>query len=73
MPFGMGRAGWLMWPYFTQWPGYWLPSVAPYVPPHSHSSVGKEEMVAYLQERAKMLKREYDWINSRLREIQEIK
>ena len=83
MPFGMGRAGWFMWPYFAQWAGYWYPFV-PSIGPHSYATfpyassylyapMAKEEEVAYLQEQAKMLKQEYDRINSRLKEIQKAK
>ncbi|KPJ51284.1 hypothetical protein AMJ40_00300 [candidate division TA06 bacterium DG_26] len=83
MPFGMGRAGWFMWPYFAQWVGYWYPFV-PYIGPHSYATfpyassypyapMAKEEEVAYLQEQAKMVKQEYDRISSRLKELQKAK
>ncbi len=78
MPFGMGRAGWFMWPYFAPWPWSWYPYGSPYVPrpyapPYSYSPMTKEEELTYLQEQAKMLKQEYDRISARLKELQKAK
>lgn len=84
MPFGMGRAGWSMWPYFVQWLEYWYPNSTPYagrysythvpyVPSYSYSPMTKEEEVGYLQDQAKMFKQEYDRINARLKELQKAK
>jgi hypothetical protein len=70
MPFGMGRAGWLMWPYFAQWLQYSHRFAAPHAAPCFYPSMTREETIAYLQEQAKMLKREYDRINTRLKELQ---
>ena len=73
MPFGMGRAGWLMWPYFSQWLQYWHQFATPHPVSYSHSPMTREETVACLQEQAKMLKREYERINVRLKELQNTK
>lgn len=74
MPFRMGRAGWLMWPYFAPWLGYPYPYGSPYAaPPYSYSPMTKEEELTYLQEQAKMLKQEYDRISARLKELQKAK
>lgn len=85
MPFGMGPAGWFMWPYFAQWLGYWYPyggtsyvtpyvyASTPYGVPYSYAPMTKEEEVAYLQDQGKILKQEYDRINARLKELQKAK
>ena len=84
MPFGMGRAGWLMWPYFAEWLGCWYPYGSSYgasytgVPgsygiSYPYSPMSKEDEIEYLQGEAKMLKQEYDRIKARLKDLQKMK
>ena len=81
MPFGMGPAGWFMWPYWAQglmswypWSWYGLPYYGytgyglPYAPPMT-----KEQEIAMLQDQAKALQQELDRINARLKELQTIR
>jgi hypothetical protein len=72
MPFGMGPAGWFMWPYFVQW-AYGYPYSIPYAPPYSYIPMTKEAEITYLQDQAKALKQEYDRIKARLKKLQEAK
>lgn len=79
MPFGMGPAGWFLWPYFPQWT-YWRPYSGPYASPYSyalyapysHIPMTKEEEITYLQDQAKVVKQDYDRIKARLKELQKV-
>ena len=74
MPFGMGRAGWVIWPYFTQWFSWWYPFGSLYASSCTdvqgtrggslYSPASKEEEIELLQEEAKKLKQEYDRIKA---------
>jgi len=83
MPFGMGPWGWLIWPYWAQWLGYWYPWSlygAPYYgyPYYGYTGYGapyatpmtKEQETTMLQDQAKALQQELDRINARLKELQ---
>jgi len=79
MPYGMGPAGWFMWPYWARgmgysYPGYEAPYYgypgygAPYAPP-----ITKEQEITMLQDQAKMLEEQLKQINARLEELQKTK
>lgn len=70
MPFGMGPAGWFMWPYMAQWLQYWYPY---YGIPYSYpfAPLSKEQEVAMLKDQARVLKDQLDRINARLKELGE--
>jgi len=68
MPFGMGPAGWYMWPYSPYWmryeyPGYTVPYWSPFQPPT------KEEEIAFLEDQANILENQLAKINKRLKEL----
>ena len=81
MPFGMGPAGWFMWPYWAQWLRYWYPWSWYGVPYYGYTGYGlpyappmtKEQETAMLQDQAKALQQELDRINARLKELQKEK
>jgi len=79
MPFGMGPAGWFMWPYVAQWMSYWWPYGGygwrfpgygiPYGFPSPYAPMTKEQEMGMLREQAKILQAELDRVNARLKEL----
>jgi hypothetical protein len=72
MPFGMGPAGWFMWPYLAQWMRYCYPGYGPFhwapYPPMS-----EEEEKAMLEQQKKILEKQLAQINKRLTELKKTK
>jgi len=69
MPFGMGPAGWYMWPYMaylTRY-GYPYPPVIPYGQPFPF--LPKEEEESFLKDQANILEEQLAQINKRLEEL----
>jgi len=74
MPFGMGPAGWFLWPWFAQWFSYyWYPwwYRMPYWFPYS--PLTKEQEISMLEDQARILQGQLDQINARLKELQKTK
>jgi hypothetical protein len=75
MPFGMGPAGWLIWPYWAQWMYPWYPGYgAPYA---GHPGYGlyypppsREQELGMLRDQAKIMEDELARIRSRIDELQ---
>ncbi len=64
MPFGMGPAGWFMWPWFAQW---WYPWYRAFYWPYP--PLPKEQEMAMLEDRARFLREELERIEARLKEL----
>ncbi len=79
MPFGMGRAGYYMWPYIAQWMSYWPAWYGSYGPyygyglPYAYAPMPKDQEINMLEAQKKMLEDELTHINSRLTELQKSK
>ena len=68
MPFGMGRAGWFVWPHMAYWMRCWNPwSSGPYWSPFP--PLTREEEEALLEDQAKMLEDQLVQIKKRLEEL----
>lgn len=70
MPFGMGPAGWFLWPWFAQWLSYyWYPwgYGFPYPP------LSKEQEISMLEDQARALQGQLDRITARLQELRKAK
>ncbi|MDH4217806.1 MAG: DUF5320 domain-containing protein [Candidatus Aminicenantes bacterium] len=68
MPFGMGRAGWYMWPHMAYWRMYGPPwSFPPYWSYSSFPSLEDEEQ--FLKDQASILEDQLAQINKRLAEL----
>lgn len=76
MPFGMGPAGWYMWPYMAQWMQYAYPGYGGYPPyygygfPYPSTQLPKEQELGMLEDQAKALEEELAKIRSRIDELQ---
>lgn len=76
MPFGMGRAGWFMWPYMVQWLPYqysWYGDYGPYYgypSPYAYVPMTKDQEISMLEEQKRMLEEELTQITSRIAELQ---
>lgn len=79
MPFGMGPAGWFMWPYMAQWLQYGYPyygysygtpfyGYPGYIAPYP--SMPKEQEISMLQDQAKAMEDELNRIRLRIEELQ---
>ena len=65
MPFGMGPAGWFMWPYFTQlyqnwFAGYGFPFPA----------ISEKQEIEFLRQQAKFLEDQLNQIKERIAELE---
>lgn len=76
MPFGMGRAGWCMWPYMPQWLYYqfpWYGLYSGYGQPYPYVPITKDDETKMLQEQEKILEEQLAQIKSRISELQKEK
>ena len=73
MPFGMGPAGWWMWPYAAQSMSHWYPWYGPYWSPLPYAPMTKEQETAMLEDQAKVLEDQLAEIKSRLAELEKAK
>jgi len=81
VPFRMGPAGWIMWPYMAQWLQYGYPYYNysyPYGTPFfghpeyivPYPTMPKEQEISMLQNRAKAMEDELSRTRSRIEELQ---
>lgn len=69
MPFGMGPAGWYMWPQMANWRMYGAPWLyTPYWPHPPFPSQEYEEQ--FLKDQAILLEDQLSQINKRLKELE---
>ena len=67
MPFGMGPAGWFVWPWFAGWLyWWWYPWYRFFWP---YPPLSKDQEMAVLEERARFLRGELERVEARLKEL----
>ncbi len=56
MPFGMGPAGWTMWPYMAWWRGVYPPFVSPWFFSREEEKAFLENQIAFMEEQLARLR-----------------